>query len=135
MSKYVYPAIFEANELGGYCVSFPDVQGAYTDGATLAEAIEMAQDALCLMLYNHERNKNKINPPTPVEQLEKPKGGVVTLIACDTNYYKRYFSEKSIKKTVTIPARLNFEAEQAGINFSQVLRTGLEQVLASGRLA
>ena len=129
MAKYVYPAVFEPNELGGYCVSFPDVQGAYTDGESLAEAIEMAQDVLCLMLYNHEQHGNKVNPPTPVEQLKAPKGGAITLIACDTNYYKRYFSEKSVKKTVTIPARLNFEAERAGVNFSQVLRTGLEQVL------
>jgi predicted RNase H-like HicB family nuclease len=24
MAKYVFPAIFEPNELGGYCVYFPD---------------------------------------------------------------------------------------------------------------
>ena len=129
MAKYVYPAIFEPNELGGYCVNFPDVQGAYTSGNDLAEAMEMAQDALCLMLYNHETNGNEISPPTPLKLLEAPKDAVVTLITCDTNYYKRYFANKLVNKTVTIPARLNYEAEQAGINFSMVLRAGLEQTL------
>ena len=129
MAKYVYPALFEPNELGGYCVHFPDVQGAYTEGKSLAEAIENAQDVLCLMLYNHEEHGNKIAEQTPIKNLKAPENGVVTLIACDTNYYRRYFADKSVKKTVTIPARLNFEAERAGLNFSQVLRTGLEQVL------
>ena len=129
MAKYVYPALFESNELGGYCVSFPDVQGGYTEGKDLSEAMEMAQDVLCLTLYNHEMNRNEIQPPTPLSELESPADGFVTLIACDTNYYKRYFANKLVNKTVTIPARLNFEAEQAGVNFSHVLRIGLEQIL------
>jgi len=129
MAKYVYPAIFELNELGGYCVNFPDVQGAYTQGEDLTEAMEMAQDVLCLMLYNHEIHGNKILPPTPINKLTTENNDIVTLIACDTNYYKRYFANKLINKTVTIPAQLNFDAEQAGVNFSHVLRTGLEKIL------
>ena len=129
MAKYVYPAIFEPNEMGGYCVVFPDVQGGYTNGKDLPEAMEMAQDALCLTLYNHELHGNNILPPTPLELLQTPENGIVTLVFCDTNYYKRYFANKLINKTVTIPAKLNLEAERAGVNFSQVLRTGLEKIL------
>jgi predicted RNase H-like HicB family nuclease len=129
MAKYVYPAQFEPNEKGGYCVNFPDVQGAYTEGKDLANSIEMAQDALCLMLYNHETRGKKIVPPTLLNNVKTPENGIVTLIACDTDYYKKYFANKSVKKTVTIPARLNFEAEKAGINFSQILKAGLEQAL------
>ena len=44
--KYVYPAIFYAAKEGGYVVEFPDVQGAVTQGDTLYEAMEMAEDAL-----------------------------------------------------------------------------------------
>jgi len=130
MAKYVYPAIFEPNELGGYCVNFPDVQGGFSDGKDLTEAMEMAQDALCLALYNHEIRGIDILPPTPIDKLHAPDGGIVSLVFCDTGYYKRYFANKLINKTVTITARLNLEAEQAGVNFSQVLRTGLEQILS-----
>ena len=132
MAKYVFPAVFEPNELGGYCVSFPDVQGGYTDGKDLPEAMEMAQDALCLALYYHEMHGDDIRPPTPLEKINAPEHCIVSLVNCDTNYYKRYFANKLVNKTVTIPAKLNYEAEQAGVNFSQVLRVGLEQILHQG---
>jgi len=130
MAKYVYPAIFESNELGGYCVNFPDIQGGYTEGKDLPDAIEMAQDALCLILYNKENQGEDIPLPTPIESMEMAENSFSSLICCDTNYYKRYFANKLINKTVTIPAQLNQRAEKEGINFSQVLRTGLEQILS-----
>jgi len=129
MAKYVYPAVFEPNELGGYCVNFPDIQGAFTEGEDLSEAIEMAQDVLCLVLYNKEEQSEEIHKPTPIDKIDLSDNCFVSLICCDTNYYKRYFANKLINKTVTIPAQLNQRAEKEGINFSQVLRTGLEHIL------
>jgi len=84
VAKYVYPAIFEPNELGGYCVSFPDIQGGYTDGKDLPEALEMAQDALCLVLYNNEIQGKEILPPTPIEQIHPPENAFTSLVFCDT---------------------------------------------------
>ena len=130
MAKYVYPAFFEPDEeYGGYCVNFPDLDGVFTQGNDIAHAMEMAWDVLCLMLHHYEEKGKEFQPPSPINSLKAPENGFVTLIACDTDYYRRYFANKLINKTVTIPARLNYEAEQAGINFSHVLRTGLEQVL------
>ena len=129
MAKYVYPAIFEPNELGGYCVDFPDIQGGYTNGKDLPDALEMAQDALCLVLYNSEIQGCVPTTPTPIDQVTAPENSFVSLVCCDTNNYKRYFANKLINKTVTIPAQLNQRAEKEGINFSHVLRTGLEQIL------
>ena len=51
MSKYVYPAIFTSEPDGGYSVYFPDLEGCYTCGDTLADALFMAEDALALILY------------------------------------------------------------------------------------
>ncbi|MDR2559815.1 MAG: type II toxin-antitoxin system HicB family antitoxin [Oscillospiraceae bacterium] len=130
MAKYVYPAAFEPDdELGGFCVDFPDLDSVFTQGEDMAGAMEMAQDVLCFALYNREQRGDEIQPPSPMSEVTVPKGGFITLIACDTNYYRRYFANKLVNKTVTIPAKLNYEAEQAGVNFSQVLRNGLEQVL------
>ena len=129
MAKYVYPAIFEENELGGYCVNFPDIQGGYTDGKDLADAMEMAQDVLCLILYNYEKDGVEIPQPTPLNELEVSEGMFASIIGCDTSYYKRYFANKLVNKTVTIPSWLNLEAEREGLNFSQVLRMGLEEIL------
>jgi len=131
MAKYVYPAILVPEETGGYCVSFPDVQGCYAEGKDLAEALENAQDALCLMLYDIETGtvQSQVSPPSTTSALNTPKDGFVNLITCDTNYYKRYFANKTVNKTVSIPAQLNHEAEEAGLNFSQILRAALEKQL------
>lgn len=44
-----YPAVFHP-ETVGFSVSFPDVEGCFTQGDTLAEAEAMAQEALALAL-------------------------------------------------------------------------------------
>jgi len=129
MSKYVYPAIFKPNESGGFCVEFPDLISAYTEGDNLADSMDAAQDVLCLVLYNNEEKNIKFNAPSDLKNVQAPECGFVTLISCDTNTYKKYFANKVVNKTVTIPAKLNYDAEQAGINFSQVLREGLEHRL------
>jgi predicted RNase H-like HicB family nuclease len=130
MAKYVYPAIFEPDEEnGGFCVHFPDVSGAFTQGDNLAEAMEMAQDSLCLMLYEYEQDGTPILPPTPINSLKVSEGAIASLISCDTDYYKSYFSDGQINKTVAIPEKLSVQAEKAGINFSNVLRVSLEQIL------
>jgi post-segregation antitoxin (ccd killing protein) len=37
--------------------------------------------------------------------------------------------EKTVRKNLTIPARLAYQAERAGINFSQILSEALEKEL------
>ena len=56
MSNYVYPAIFTSEPDGGYSVYFPDLEGCYTCGDTLADALFMAEDALALILYGYEKD-------------------------------------------------------------------------------
>ena len=48
--KYVYPAVFHAEPEGGYTISFPDIEGCLSQGETIQECCEMAEDALTLML-------------------------------------------------------------------------------------
>lgn len=63
MSKYVYPAIFTSEPDGGYSVYFPDLEGCYTCGDTLADALFMAEDALALILYGYEKDQRPIPQP------------------------------------------------------------------------
>ena len=51
--KLVYPAIFTpCIEKEGYTVVVPDLPGCVSEGATLAEAIEMGSDAASGFLAN-----------------------------------------------------------------------------------
>ena len=66
MAKYAYPAIFTKEETG-YSVTFPDLEGCFSAGETLPEAMEMAADALCLVLYNKEKCGEVIPPESDVK--------------------------------------------------------------------
>ncbi len=128
MAKYAYPAVFTA-ENNSYSVSFPDIDGCLTFGETIPEAIEMAEDALCLMLYDLEEEGSEIPKPSDAKELKVNNNEFVTMIACDTVEYRKYYDNKAVKKTLTVPNWMNTLAEKAGINFSQVLQEALAQKL------
>ena len=50
MEKRIYPAIFHPETDGGYSLYFPDLPGCISEGNTLAEAFDNAQDALGIYL-------------------------------------------------------------------------------------
>lgn len=125
MAKYVYPAIFTPEENGQYSVSFPDIEGCYSGGDSLAEAIEMAEDALALMLYHYEQEKRPAPSVSAAETIEIKDGSFVNYIACDTLVYQKRNNTRAVKKTLSIPEWLNEAATDAGVNFSQVLQEAL----------
>lgn len=127
MAKYVYPAIFTPEEEGGYSVFFPDLEGCYTCGDNLQDALFMANDVLAFVLYDYETEGRKIPTPSKVESIEKSDGDFVNYVACDTVEYARMHNNKAVKKTLTIPQWLNDAAIRQDINFSQVLQEALMQ--------
>lgn len=48
MARFMYEAVLHPGEEGGYDVSIPDLEGCYTYGDTVEEAVEMAADAMSL---------------------------------------------------------------------------------------
>lgn len=125
MAKYVYPAIFTPEEEGGYSVLFPDLEGCYTCGDNLQDALEMAEDVLAFYLYDEETAGNVIPEASKVEKVKVKDREFVNYIACDTIEYAKTHNNKAVKKTLTIPEWLNEAATRAGVNFSQVLQEAL----------
>ena len=64
LKKMFYPAIFTPEDDGGFSVSFPDIEGCFTQGETIEEAYEMAFDALGLALSFLEDEKRVIPLPS-----------------------------------------------------------------------
>ena len=128
MAKYIYPAIFKKDG-EFYIVRFPDLEGCYAQGNDLQDAYEMAADVLCLTLYDMEEEKEDIPPASDVCEAETEQGEFVSLVTCDTLEYRKYYDNKAVKKTLTIPAWLNTMAEREGINFSAVLQSALKKEL------
>ncbi len=128
MAKYIYPAVF-TKEGTQYSVYFPDLESCYTQGDSLQDAYEMAGDVLCLTLYNLEEEQRDIPTASEVSALQTDKDQFVSLVACDTLEYRKYYDNRAVKKTLTIPAWLNTMAERAGLSFSAVLQAALKNEL------
>ena len=126
--KYVYPALFEPAEEGGYNVSVPDIPGCFTCADSMPEAIRMAEDALSMMLASYEDDGETIPEARTLAEIRKDDSEVSYVLA-DTDEWRKRFDSKAVKKTLSIPSWLNKKAEKAGVNFSQVLRDALAAIL------
>lgn len=139
----VYPACFYKED-NGYSVVFPDLNYLATCGENLDEALSMAVDCLAGHIYwlqndgesiPEPSNINSIDPVAYAKELapDEPVGECfVNLVSVDVALYAKEHFEKSVKKTLTIPAWLNNAALEKGINFSQVLQDALKAQLHMG---
>ena len=127
--KYAYTAIFKPEERGFFSVRFPNLPGCYASGEEIAHAVTMAQDALCLWLYDMEQDGKKIPSASPPNSIVTEEDEFTSVIAVDTETYRRFYENKSVKKTLTIPMWLNEQAERANVNFSQTLQKALKEEL------
>jgi len=122
--KLYYPAIFFV-EANGITVEFPDLPGCVTQGATLEEAFEMAEDAACGWILTSIEDGEDIPSPSSHTQARE-FGEFVNFVCLDIDAYAKQYSVKSVKKTLTIPEWLNYLAEKQGLNFSHELQKALK---------
>jgi predicted RNase H-like HicB family nuclease len=127
MKKYIYPACFYLEDNGQYSVIFPDFGGA-TYGNNLQDAMDMAEDYLGGTIVDYLDDKEELPQPSDIKDLKADEypNGFVSLISVDADAYR---SQKSVKKTLTIPAWLDKEATARHINFSAVLQQALKDII------
>lgn len=124
---YYYPAIFTKEEVG-FSVRFPDLPGCYTEGDTIEDAYRMSASAIGLYLQNESGDFAFPEASAP-NCIEAESDEFVVLIKFDLVEYLKNTSNKSVKKTLTIPSWLNNLAEQNNVNFSNVLQNALKEYL------
>lgn len=134
----MYPACFYKDE-DGYSVVFPDLEDGFlgTCGENLEEAIAMAVDCLAGYIHLSWELNDEIPPASPFSEIdvkevsrnafdsEDYEEAFVNMISVDVKAYAKEHFDKSVKKTLTIPAWLNDLALERNINFSQVLQEAL----------
>ncbi|MEE1137330.1 MAG: type II toxin-antitoxin system HicB family antitoxin [Acutalibacteraceae bacterium] len=125
--KKAYPIILTPDDVG-FTVFIPDFD-INTQGDSLAEAIEMAKDAIGLMGIDMEDDKKAIPEASAFNTINHEENEIVTLVVVDFAEYRRKNEMKVVKKNCTLPSWLCYEAEKANINFSQVLQAGLKREL------
>ena len=123
--KTAYPIRITETE-GGYVVYIPDFDTG-TQGDTLAEAMEMARDAIGLLGITMEDEKQPLPAPSALEKVRlSAEDALCTLVDVDFEEYRRMNDLRTVRKNCTLPAWLDYQAEKAGLNFSQALQYGLK---------
>lgn len=120
-----YPAIFTCED-GQYWVEFLDLEGCFSDGKNLSEAMENAKEAMGLFL---EDLNEYPNCTTNIKDIPLQNNQIISFITVNLTEHKKKYENKSVKKTLSIPAWLNTMAEKENINFSQVLQKSLMEIL------
>ena len=132
--KNIYPVFFTKTDTV-VLVEVPDLE-ILTEGTDMSDAIEMARDAIELKCVSMEDDGTEIPLPSEINDLDVNNGifaeedaTVISFVDIDSGEYRRKIDTKTVRKNVTIPGWLNYEAEHAGINVSRVLQEALMNVL------
>lgn len=128
MQKLFYPALFTQEDIG-YSITFPDLEGCFTEADTLQEGYQMAVDAIGLYLEDFDLSKDNLPVASNPKDIQYSSDEFIVIIEFDYIEYQKRHNKKAVKKTLTIPAWLNTMAEQQHINFSKVLQIALKQQL------
>lgn len=122
---YSYPAFFYFDD-DGISIEFPDLPGCLSCAQSSEEAFRRAREALGLHLYGMEADHDVIPAPSPVDSLHPEEGGVVAMVEVFMPAVRERINNRSVNRTVTLPAWLNAAALERNINFSQVLQDALK---------
>lgn len=132
----IYPACF-FHDTDGYSVIFPDLNWLSTCGTTLDDTMEMAIDCLAGYIYSCQKEGTNVPSPSSMKDIDldaiakeldpdvPPTEAFINMVSVDVAAYAKEHFEKSVKKTLSIPAWLNKAALEQNINFSQVLQEAL----------
>ena len=139
--KQVYPVIFTRlnDEKNTVLIEVPDLE-ILTEGFGMADAVDMARDAIGLKGICYEDEGKEIPRPRTLEETDISKGTFVgdgvscaSLVDIDFQEYRRRADNKTVRRNVTLPNWLNQEAEKAHINVSRVLQDALMMKLGVSR--
>lgn len=126
--KNSYPIVLTPDKVG-YVVYIPDFN-INTEGDTLTEAIEMARDAIGLMGIDMEDDKKALPTPSEMKTVAKEtENDIVTLVDVDFTEYRKQNDMRTVRRNVTLPSWLDFEATKSGVNVSAILQKALKQEL------
>lgn len=135
--KVIYPVIFTETS-DTILVEVPDLE-LYTESnsvgdkkGNIADAMMMAREIIGLDCIEREDEGKPAIEPSLLENINPSKGtfaregkSFVSLVDVDVTAIRRRIDNKSVRRNVTLPSWLNWEANEAHINVSEVLQDAL----------
>ena len=133
VERYCYPAIFSYEEGEEISVFFPDLDVA-TSGVNDDDALLSARELLGCVMYGLEEDEEEIPLPTSLAEIEVADNERSVLIDIYMPSIRMAHVNRSVNRTVTLPAWLNAIALEKNVNFSQVLQDALKDMLGIERI-
>lgn len=127
-NRYFYPAVFGYEGGQEISVVFPDLDAA-TSGTNDEDALLSARELLGCVLYGLEEDGAPIPQPSRLTDVELAPNERAVLVDVFMPSVRRAQVNRSVNRTVTLPAWLNAAAQERNINFSQVLQDALRAQL------
>lgn len=128
VERYFYPAVFGYEPGQEISVVFPDLDVA-TSGVNDDDALLSARELLGCALFGLEEDGEEIPAPTPLAEVVTNANECAVLIDVYMPSVRQAQINRSVNRTVTLPAWLNAAALERNINFSQVLQDALKSQL------
>lgn len=128
-TRYVYPMVVERTDTN-LSMYFPDFPGAAVTAEELTEGLTRAKELLAARALELEEANQELPVPSEPDQidLEDPSDRIV-FVEVFMPPYRDAAANKAVTKNCTLPKWLRDAADEAGLNFSQVLQSGLKEAL------
>jgi len=121
---YFYPAIFTYEDGYDIAVTFPDLELA-TQGKNDVDALLMAREALGGRIWCMEDDGDELPNPTSLNEIPLGDNEKVVLVDVFMPAIRLAEVNKSVNRTVTLPAWLDSVAREKDVNFSRLLQNAL----------
>lgn len=131
VERYFYPAVFTYEPGKEIAVVFPDLDSA-TSGENEDDALLSARELLGCVMNGLEEDGEPIPTPTPLADVKTAPNERAVLVDVYMPSVRMAGVNRSVSRTVTLPAWLNAAAQERGVNFSQVLQDALKRQLHLG---
>ncbi len=131
VERYIYPAVFTYAPGQEIAVDFPDL-GVATSGTNDDDALLSARELLGCVLFGLEEDGEAIPTPTPLSGMKVKENERAVLVDVYMPSIRMAQTNRSVNRTVTLPAWLNAAALEYNVNFSQVLQDALKAQLHLG---
>ncbi len=126
--RYPFPAVFSYKEGEEISVFFPDLDVA-TSGVDDDDALTSARELLGCVLFGMEEDGERIPEATSLKNVHLEANERAVLVDVYMPSIRMAQVNRSVSRTVTLPAWLNAAALEHNINFSQVLQGALREQL------
>ena len=126
--RYIYPAVFTYEPGCEIAVVFPDLELA-TSGEDDQDALFSAREALGSRMAVMEEFGDEIPAPTSLQDFHPEANERIVLVDVFMPTVRMAEINRSVSRTVTLPAWLNAAALERKVNFSQVLQDALRTQL------